>query len=111
MSGRQHAQAIAIDIKGSVIVHGLEAIFSHLEALTNQAGSGFRAQDGVVPGEVIGMGVRDECPRARTLWIEPKIDLRKMESALVTYFDQIGAEPNGSAPKLKASNGQVLQER
>ena len=58
-----------------------------------------------MPREMIRMSMGDKCPRTGALWIEPEIDLRQVEAALVTYFDQIGADPRGNADKRKAGNG------
>ncbi len=41
--------------------------------------------------EVIGMCMRDEGARFRIPWVKPQVQLRQMNAAMKSHFDQAGA--------------------
>ena len=49
-----------------------------------------RAVRRFMPGEMVGMSVRDEGAGLRIPWIQPQVELRQMQASLKTNFNQAG---------------------
>lgn len=59
-----------------------------------------------MPGKMIGMSVGDKGPSTGAPRIEPEIDLRQVQAAFVSYFDQIDRK---LGEKLKNWNPETLK--
>ena len=68
--------------------HGFDAVRGEVEAFVDQGGRYLRAQRRFVAGEVVGMGVGNESTGFRIPWVQPQVELRQMQAALETNFNQ-----------------------
>ena len=95
VAGGQQAEAVAVALDGGAEGDGVEAGFGEVVARADQRGGDGGAERAFVAGEVVGVGVGDECPRFRVPGIEPEVEFREMEAALVTDFDHAGPRSSG----------------
>jgi len=87
VSRGQQAQAETLADQRDMERDGLQAVFRETKPAAQQSGGQFRAQDGVMAGEVIGMGVGDEGTRFGIPWVQPQVRLRQIKAALEANFD------------------------
>ena len=94
---------MAISLDGGAERDGVDAGLGEVVARADQRGGDGGAQRAFVAGEVVGVGVGDECPRFRVPGIEPEVEFRELEAALVTDFDLAGWMRGGRRLERRAA--------
>ena len=89
-SRRQHPQAEPIADERDLEREGLQAVFRQAKPAPQQCAGDFRAQDRLMAGEMIGMGMRNKGARLRIPWVQPQVGLRQVKAALKSDFDHTG---------------------
>ena len=105
---RQQPQAEAVAHQRNMEGHGLQAVGRETKAATEQGGGHRRAPDGVMTGEVIGVGVGDKSAWLWIPWVQPQVGLRQVKAALEPDFYQKGMSSsswNSSAGAAEAPCG------